>query len=501
MFMSKRKSLVIIMLSASMIASVLSGCAATSNKNAEGTQQVDGPFPITIMSSFNSNEPAKPDNPLIKKLEEKTNTKLDITWVTGSSYTEKLNVAIATSDLPMVVMSSGKDSVLVNAIKSDMFWELGPYLKDYPNLNKLDPAILNNSSIDGKIYGIYKKRQTARYGLFYRQDWLDKLGMKPPTTIDEYYEMLKAFTYNDPDGNGKQDTYGTASSSKFDGFYPLEIMYGAPNNWDVVNGKVTPSFLTKEYMDFLNFYQLAYKEKMINQDFASAPGTKSYDEFVKGRVGVVYNILENYTQPYFTTDLLKVQPNAKIGVVSQLKGPNGIIRLRSTPGFAGMYLVSKSKVKTEAELKKVLSFLDALTGQDMITMFNYGLEGVDYKVENEKKILNTDQSNKDVYPVLQLGMELLVTDNGTPIAAEVSKQLKDNAKYAVYDVATPLESATNNEKGNSLTKIIEDARTKYVMGIMDEAGFQAEVKRWQEQGGQKIIEEYTESYQKLQQKK
>ena len=45
-------------------------------------------------------------------------------------------------------------------------------------------------------------------GLLVRKDWLDKLGLAAPTTLDELYDVLYAFTYNDPDGNGKNDTYG-----------------------------------------------------------------------------------------------------------------------------------------------------------------------------------------------------------------------------------------------------------------------------------------------------
>ena len=39
-----------------------------------------------------------------------------------------------------------------------------------------------------------------------RQDWLDKLGLKAPTTIDEFEEVIRAFTEDDPDGNGQKDT-------------------------------------------------------------------------------------------------------------------------------------------------------------------------------------------------------------------------------------------------------------------------------------------------------
>ena len=41
-----------------------------------------------------------------------------------------------------------------------------------------------------------------------RKDWLAKLGLKEPQTVDDLYTIAKAFTEQDPDGNGKKDTYG-----------------------------------------------------------------------------------------------------------------------------------------------------------------------------------------------------------------------------------------------------------------------------------------------------
>ncbi|MFR6331699.1 MAG: extracellular solute-binding protein [Eisenbergiella sp.] len=62
---------------------------------------------------------------------------------------------------------------------------------------------------DGKTYGIAcTPFLTEGQVMIIRQDWLDKLGLKAPTTLDEFEEVIRAFTEQDPDGNGKKDTYG-----------------------------------------------------------------------------------------------------------------------------------------------------------------------------------------------------------------------------------------------------------------------------------------------------
>src|SRR5690625_6385072 len=96
------------------------------------------------------------------------------------------------------------------AIRDDQFWEVGPYLDEFENLGKLKDTIVENTKVDGKVYSLYQGRPLSRQGIIYRKDWADNLGIEAPTTIEEFYEMNRAFTEDDPDGNGEDDTIGLA---------------------------------------------------------------------------------------------------------------------------------------------------------------------------------------------------------------------------------------------------------------------------------------------------
>ena len=68
-------------------------------------------------------------------------------------------------------------------------------------------------------------------GLIVRQDWLEALDMEYPTTKDEVLEFAKAVTFNDPDGNGKDDTYFMTGGGEGKGWGMLggfETMFGNP---------------------------------------------------------------------------------------------------------------------------------------------------------------------------------------------------------------------------------------------------------------------------------
>jgi ABC-type glycerol-3-phosphate transport system substrate-binding protein len=102
------------------------------------------------------------------------------------------------------------DSQVVQMATSGAFWDITPYIKDYKTLSAMPAVVWDNAKIKGKNYGVPRPRPLeGSWGVHVRKDWLDKLGMKVPETMDEMYAVLKAFTEKDPDGNGKADTLGS----------------------------------------------------------------------------------------------------------------------------------------------------------------------------------------------------------------------------------------------------------------------------------------------------
>ncbi|WP_026486283.1 extracellular solute-binding protein [Caldanaerobius polysaccharolyticus] len=505
-------ALVIILLSTAVAG--CGGSKSSRNKTADKGKEAnvasaEKPFKITIMTQNFAADPAPPDSPVIKEMEKYTNTQVDITWVPSTSYEDKLNTVLASGNLPMVVFAPSKSPSIINAVRAGAFWEVGPYLKDYPNLSKANPIILWNSSIDGKIYGIYRGRDLGRNGIVIRKDWLDNLGLKMPKTIDDFYNVLKAFTYNDPDKNGKNDTYGMIVT-KYNG--PFNIMltwFGAPNGWgDDGSGKLVPSFFTKEYMDCLKFWKKMYDEKLFNRDFATVDPAKWENFYVAGKAGVKVDVLDSAHRIQQGLEKAGVK-NAEMDVISSVEGPKGLRNL-PTSGYSGMYLISKSSVKTVDELKKVLAFLDKLGDKKMQDLLGYGIEGKHYNLVNGKvqPIENLPaEVTREAADLNQLLM-FIPPENGTPrvqtppVREKESQVMRENEKIVVGNPAEPLLSQTETyaKVGPQLDNIIEDARVKFISGQIDEKGFQNAVKLWRRTGGDKLIEEVNELYKKYKDK-
>jgi putative aldouronate transport system substrate-binding protein len=493
-----------------LVLSLLVGCGGNestadneqNDTSSENASQGEKPFKITIMAQTFDADPAPADSPVIQAMEEYTGVDVDINWVPSTSYADKLNTTLASGSLPMVVFADSKSPSIISACRAGAFWELGPYLKDYPNLSKANPVILYNSSIDGKTYGIYRGRDLGRNGIVYRKDWLDNTGLDVPKTIDDFYNMLKAFTYDDPDKDGKQDTYGMVVT-KYNG--PFKIMltwFGAPNEWgDDGSGQLVPSFVTDEYMDCLKFWKKMYDEKLINQDFAAVDPGKWNDPIYAEKAGVKVDVLDDAGR--WEDQFKKAGINAVVDVIGAVEGPKGLRNL-PTSGYGGMYLVSKS-VKTEDDLKKVIAFLDKLGDKEMQDLLGWGIKDRHYKLVNGEIEPITDlpaDIAREVHGTNQLLM-FIPPENATPRAQselrkKASQTMKENEKIIVPNPVEPFVSQTDTyaKKGQQLDNIIEDARVKFIAGQIDENGFKNAVEQWYNTGGDKLIQEVNELYEK-----
>ncbi len=138
--------------------------------------------------------------------------------ILDADYTDKISTMIAGGTLPEIVLLKNLDSNTIQNCRAGAFWDLTDYLKDYENLSKINETILNNTMIDGRVYGIPRTRALMRDGIVYRQDWLSNVGLDVPTNLEEFEDVLRAFTFEDPDGNGKDDTWGLVSTKSIHKF-------------------------------------------------------------------------------------------------------------------------------------------------------------------------------------------------------------------------------------------------------------------------------------------
>lgn len=478
--------------------------AGEGGTTIEGTAPVDDkPFEITMMVTQHSAE--VPSNVIPQLIEEKTNTKIKFQWVPDGSYDEKLNAAFATGSLPMIVSAKNTDFAK-DAIRADQFWEIGPLLSEYENLSNLNPEVLNNTAVDGKIYTLYMERPLSRQGVIYRKDWADKLGLGEPQTTDELKEMIRAFTEDDPDGNGQDDTIGLSDRSDliYGAFKTVSSYFGTPNYWSVEGDSFQPEFMHEAYMDTLNFFRDIHSQGFMNQDFPVTSKTDQIDLLVNGKAGVYIGSMPDVLT--LSNQLADMNPDGELTVVNGIEGPRGK-GIWAIPGYGSVVLFPKSAVKTEEELHKILAFYNELMSAETANLLTWGIENEHYEVKDGLANKTVDQvtDNTHVKPHNAWAIGGPATIDGMlkgyfelPARALAEELVAANDEMLIHDPSAPLDSPTYIERGPALQQIITDATYQYVLGDIDEAGFQKAVDRWRAEGGDQMIQEYTEAYQAIQ---
>lgn len=483
----------------------LAGCSGGGGGESESLDS------LSIMAPYLVTNAPSDDNPILDELEDIAGVDLDITWVPNSSYGDKTNITLAGDDIPHVMVIQGKDPGFVKNAQAGAFWDLTDHLDDYPNLKTTFPEVQEASSINGKVYGVFRARDVMRAAVIVRKDWLENLGLDLPKTTDDLYEVAKAFTENDPDGNGQKDTYGIVipkwpgpigSSSPYD---VMETWFGAGNRWTERDGELVPSFTTDEWLNAVDYEKRLVDEGLVNGDYATFDSANWNEPFLNGKGGIIIDV---HSRAGVLMSLFKESDPENfekyVDVTGNLIGPDGELHAHPTTGYSGFLAIPKAKVRTEEQLKTVLGVLDKLNSSEAGPVLNNGIEGETYTLDGELAVPVDDapQELKDaVLSYSQLGTNVTGFQGYLPKqASDYEQEMYDKRKAieeadlaaAEYDPAAPYVSETYVAQGAQLDTIVSDARIQYIAGQIDRAGLAAAIDRWRSSGGDKVIAEINE---------
>lgn len=500
--MKQKAKILGVTLAALLGIAALTGCSSNdSGKKDNG----DGKAKFTIMANLHT--PEVPSEKIQKLIEEKTNTELTIQWTPDGNYEEKLSTAFSTQTLPEVVFLKNITTFLQfkEAIRDDQFWEIEPYFDEFPNLKNLNPQILDNTRVEGKLYSLYRGTPLARQGLIYRKDWAENLGLKEPTNIDEFYEMARAFTEDDPDGNGKKDTFGLTDRSDlvYGAFKTVSSWFGTPNNWGEKDGQLLPEFMFDEYIETMDFFKDLRDKGYINQDF---PVTSKDDQqafFKNGTAGMYVGSMSDVESIH--RDAVDINPDVEYDVVNKIEGPNGEFGIWAVPGYGTVVLFPKSAIKDEEQLKGILAFFDKMASPEVANLSFWGIEGEHYELKDGKALAsdNAEIIDREVKPYQSLTIGEPATTGRYEVLSDYEIKMKaedlivENEDYIIADPTVVLDSKTNIERGEILQQQIDDATYQYILGKIDLKGFEKAIDSWKKGGGDQIIEEFNQSWQEI----
>lgn len=476
-----------------------------NNNEGNADETPEEPTKISIMTILHT--PETPDDKVLNEIEKAANVELDIEWVPDNNYADKLNTAFATGTFPQVVtMNNPHVDQFKEAIRDGQFWEIGPYIDEFENLSKLKPEILDNVRVEGKIYSIYQGRPLSRQGVIYRKDWADNLGLEAPTNVDEFFEMARAFTEDDPNGSGKDDTIGLTDRGDliYGAFKTIASWFHTPNEWGEKDGELLPEFMFDEYMEAMKFMRELRENGYMNKDF---PVTSKEDQqamFKNGTAGIYVGAMVDVLSMY--NDAIELNPDLEYDVQNRIEGPDGEFTVWAIPGYGSQVFFPKSAIETEEELKAILAFYDKMMTPELANLAKWGIEDEHYTVQDGYAVQTDDQGKyeREVLPFNMLTIGEPETNGELEafheyeVRQKATELINDNENYLIHNPTLTLESETDIRDGDRLQTIIDDATYNFMLGEIDEDGFYAEVEKWKEQGGNDIIREYNEARDALQ---
>lgn len=486
----------------------------------------EDPFVITVVCPHYDETPpenstGEEGNPLLELIEEKCNVDLQITWAPQGDYETKFNTVMSSKDQPMVmVINSGitTNANYLTMCEDGIFWDLTDYLQanDFIRENLVSPPCLEVTAVAGRNYLFPAIISSARVGIVYREDWLKKLNLELPTTVDTFKTMVQAFTEQDPDGNGQKDTIGFAYCDNADkelvyaGFNTLAVMLGAPNMWGVnAEGKLMPYYFFDAYYDTLDLFKWMYENGYMNSDFAI--NTAKHAPVENGQSGSMITTATNARMPdgRYYQKLKDAYPDAVTNVVQLMYTADGQPTINSTVAYGGLggILIPKYSVKDEATLQKILDFIVKLNdecgiylavgveGKHWTRLDAPNADGLTITVSDEQKQLRSDEGADSIFAsMFPRRVQSLDYGQGLTSVQKITAVSVANEKYAVVDKSIGYIDSEFQSLGTEIGTIISDARVKYIMGQIDKAGFEAEIQRWLEAGGQSIIDNANANY-------
>ena len=302
----------------------------------------------------------------------------------------KIQASGAGNVLPDIFMVSR--SVLVNLVKQGLVAEVDDCFDKMPTRTALmyDADAKQHTTINGHIYGFASPGSIAKNeGLLIRKDWLDKLGLEVPTTTDELLEVCRAFTWGDPDGNGRDDTWGFGAFIETDSNlkgYPgsrldtLMGAFGVSGLWSMDEETVGLNIYNPKFYDFMVYLRGMHEEGIIDPNWLSYKKDDFRAAWKQGKFGIMKEQNAAYASTANYAPFDSNFPDGEWIIVDAIEGPYGDKAIGSYDQSYRILAVS-ANAKKQGKLDKICELLEWMSSDEGYYLCGWGREGINYDLD------------------------------------------------------------------------------------------------------------------------
>lgn len=447
----------------------------------------------------------------------------------GDGYDTKTQMMMASGKIPDIFPVGLSD--MAELQESGMIWDMTEIYDKY--LSPLSKSILEADGgaakqslmIGGSLWGIPQVNSvydTLRY-LCIRRDWMEKLGLEEPKSIEDLLAIMKAFVTDDPDGNGIDDTYATYVDkdmwTQLEGFF---WMFGAyPNGFILKDGILQYGGTQPECKEALRTLQSMYADGWLDKEFVVKNFASAKEIVTNGKVGVImgfhwmpfdvsgpmHDLYPDVEWDYYLWPGKDEGTPAAVMTQSALFNALVVNKKFQHPEIAA-YMINLYLEKIYGETNEYDIYgTDLETGVLTYTLGPLKIITPNLNLDPYRDIMRVSRGEMTVEQLPSASLRYYDSVNSTwaartmwgtgeHTAGTVLDFLASNPQYILQNMYQTVPTETQLERGGTLSEMRKTAYTQIITGKLDvDQGFDQFVKDYMQAGGQKIQDEVNAWYQ------
>ena len=457
--------------------------------SGEKEAEEDGPVTIELLYGPSTTEAGPPPDD----------------WIVYDIVREELGIDLRLSALPssttdadMKTLAAGAANNLpdimqvnrdpwVNLVEQGLIAPVDDMYAMMPHRTEVmyDADAIAYTTIDGVSYGLASPGAvTKNEGILIRKDWLDKLGLDIPVTTEDYMEVMRAFTYEDPDGNGKDDTYGFGAFIEITNyeeglgrrFEPFYGAFGVDGTWDL--SKDHPGLMLKKpaMYDAMVYIKRMCDEGVIDPNWMSYRKDDFRAAWKQGKFGIIREQNAAFAQKFNYAPFDANFPDGEWIVIDPPVGPEGYSSVGPNVQDYRIMAISQKAVD-EGKMDDIARLLEWMSSDEGYYLLGWGIEGENYILDGNgvpttAGLPDPEKAfdNPSVVPVTQL-RNMVFYNSDVELLARYPSYICDvsGKEMSSYTVLKEMQARpwTNANGANMMPSPNADVKRFYEQGVLE----------------------------------